>query len=120
MHIENFHSYSLFKQIYATHDRAPFFNIALNCARQIGKVNPVIVDIGSGEGDFFQYLQRNNFDAGSLFLLDSNPATVESNKSRLTPNSILYTAPDRLPFDNNSVGLVYTRHMIAYLSPEHI
>jgi UDP-N-acetyl-2-amino-2-deoxyglucuronate dehydrogenase len=120
MHIENFHSYSLFKQKYATHDRAPFFNIALNFARQIGKVNPVIVDIGSGEGDFFQYLQRNNFDTGSLFLLDSNPATVESNKSRLTPNSIPYTAPDRLPFDNNSVGLVHTSHMIEYLSPDKL
>jgi SAM-dependent methyltransferase len=120
MHIDNFYSYSLFKRKYSTHDRSPFFNIALKYSRLLENINPVIADIGSGEGSFFKYLLENNFPHENIFLLDSNAKTVESNKKGLTKNSVHYQAPDKLPFENGSVGLIHTSHMIEYLSPDKL
>ena len=118
MHIEGFSSYSKFKSSYFTHRREPFFEIALRYCRLTGKEDPVIVDIGSGQGDFFNYCKEKNFPARKLFLLDANPKTVKSNKATLTENSLEYMAPDRLPFEDKSVDVVHTSHMIEYLSPE--
>ncbi|HEX4373091.1 MAG TPA: hypothetical protein VHZ50_07310, partial [Puia sp.] len=54
------------------------------------------------------------------FLLDSNEGTVEKNKAGLTLNSILYSAPGKLPFEDKSVNLIHTSHMIEYLTPEEM
>jgi len=116
MQINNFYKYSEFKKKYTTQNREPFFAIALKYCREL-KEQSTIIDIGSGEGDFFNYLTQNNYPVKNLFLLDSNPKTVESNKASLTKNSISYIAPDKLPFEDKSTGLIHTSHMIEYLAP---
>ena len=117
MFLESFYSYSLFKKKYSTHQREPFFAIALKYCRLLKQNDPVIIDIGSGEGEFFNYLRQSNFPTNNLSLLDANESTVEKNRSGLTGKSIHYMAPDRLPFEDKSVGLIHTSHMIEYLAP---
>jgi len=117
MFLESFYSYSVFKKKYSTQQREPFFAIALKYCRLLKQNEPVIIDIGSGEGDFFSYLGQNNFPTNNISLLDANEATVRKNKSGLTAKSIHYTAPDPLPFEDGSVGLIHTSHMIEYLAP---
>lgn len=120
MHINNFYQYSKFKRDFGTHHREPFFQIAMNYARLTGKEKPVIADIGSGEGDFYSYLSNNKFPVENVYLLDSNPKTVESNKQRLTRYSVHYLAPAQMPFEGGSVDLIHTSHMIEYLTPTEI
>jgi ubiquinone/menaquinone biosynthesis C-methylase UbiE len=117
MQLDNFYKYSVQKNSYATQDRVPFFALALKYCRLSKKEDPVIVDIGSGEGDFYDFLKKNNFSTKNLFLLDSNEKTVEKNKASLTNNSFSYIAPQKLPFENNSVDVVHTSHLIEYLAP---
>jgi len=117
MFLESFYSYSVFKKKYSTHQREPFFAIALKYGRLLKQKDPVIIDIGSGEGDFFNYLRQNDFPTNNVSLLDANDRTVEKNKNELTGKSIHYTAPDRLPFEDKGVGLIHTSHMIEYLTP---
>jgi len=118
MHIDNFRTYSVFKKKYTTFQREPFFAIVADYCKTLGKTAPVIADIGSGQGDLFIFLKDNRMPVENVFLLDSNPATVETNKSELTAKSLQYAAPDRLPFEDRSIDLVHTSHMIEYLSPE--
>src|SRR6185295_14540206 len=100
MHINNFYTYSRYKSAYCTHDREPFYEIALKYCRLTKKEKPVVADIGSGEGDLYHYIKGNNFSPDNVYLLDSNEKTVESNKKHLTQHSVLYTAPQRLPFED--------------------
>ena len=104
----SFSSYSSFKKKYLTLERAPFFDIA---ADFITDKKDIVLDIGSGEGDFFKHLKKRDIDTTNVYLLDANDSTVEKNKS-LTTNSRLYFAPERLPFEDGSVGLVHTSHLI--------
>jgi len=113
MHINNFSSYSSFKKKYLTLDRAPFFELALEC---IDNSTRTILDIGSGEGDFLLYLKEKGVNPDKVYLLDGNQATVEANK-KLTPNSVFYMAPDRLPFEDLSVDVVHTSHLVDNLGP---
>ena len=120
MHINNFYTYSQYKSKYATHDRAPFFDIALKYAKETKKTQPVIVDIGAGEGDFFLHMKDRKFPTENVYLLDFNEKTVESNKREHTPNSLMYLAPNRLPFEDGTADVVHTSHMIEYLTPGEI
>jgi SAM-dependent methyltransferase len=120
MQINNFYKYSEFKKKYSTQNRDPFFALALKYLKLSGKKDPLIIDIGSGEGDLFNYLIKNDFSTENLYLLDSNKNTVEKNKIGLTKNSIYYVAPDKLPFENESVDMIHTSHLIEYLAPSEM
>lgn len=120
MHIGNFRVYSDFKREYLTHDREPFYKIAMQYGRLVQKETPVIADIGSGEGDFYTYLKNNNFPVDKVYLLDSNSKTTENNQSGITKNSVYYTAPERLPFNDQSVDLVHVSHLMGVLTPSEI
>src|ERR1700757_1047764 len=117
MQLNDFYKYSTYKKEYTTQDRVLFFALALKYCQSLHKADPVIADIGSGEGDFYYYLTQNNFSTKQLFLLDSNLKTVENNKAGLTENSLAYVAPNKLPFEDKSVDIVHTSHLIEYLSP---
>jgi len=108
MHIPDFSRYSSFKKNYLTLDRKPFFDVG---AEHIRNEDKIILDIGSGEGDFFLHLKARGVPADQIYLLDGNPATVEKNK-QLTKNSILYFAPETLPFDDLSVDFIHISHLI--------
>ena len=114
MHISNFSQYSSFKKKYLTLERAPFFELA---AGYIQNADNIVLDIGSGEGDFFNHLKKKGLDVTNVFLLDGNKATVEKNRE-LTGNSIFYLAPETLPFANLSVDYIHLSHLIDNLSIE--
>lgn len=110
MQLNSFREYSRFKRKYQTLQREPFFEVVA------GYIPPgdIVVDIGSGEGGFYNYLKRRGIDVGNVFLLDGNPVTVEKNKS-LTDHSLFYLAPERLPFEDSSVGVVHMSHLVDNL-----
>jgi SAM-dependent methyltransferase len=111
MHINDFSKYSSFKKNYLTIDRKPFFELG---AEHIGKDDKIILDIGSGEGDFFNYLKNKGVPVNKIYLLDGNRRTVEKNKE-LTSNSIFYLAPEKLPFDDLSVDLIHISHLFDHI-----
>ncbi|MCK5285788.1 MAG: class I SAM-dependent methyltransferase [Candidatus Pacebacteria bacterium] len=92
---------------YATNRREPFYDLA-------GKYLPkdkdkIVIDIGSGYGFFADYLKlRDKFK--NTVLLDADPEVVGKIK-----NSINYKAPDKLPFENNSVAYIHCSHLIEHL-----
>lgn len=110
MNSNSFFQYSRFKRKYLTLERAPFFEIGASYVKNKG----VVLDIGSGEGDFFLHLKNRGIDTEHVYLLDGNEATVKSNL-QLTGNSKLYLAPQELPFENGAVDLVHMSHLIDNL-----
>jgi SAM-dependent methyltransferase len=112
MDIHKQYTYSTFKKKYLTIDREPFFELA---ADYIKKEDKIILDIGSGEGDFYNYLKNRRLNVDNVYMLDSNPVTVEKN-SFLSPNSILYSAPNVLPFENLSVDFMHMSHLVDHLN----
>jgi len=111
MLLNSFYKYSLFKKRFATLDREPFFDIA---STYIGEGEKHVVDIGSGEAEFFHYLKKKGHSTKNLYLLDANGKTVEENKT-LTGNALLYVAPEKLPFDDRQVDMVHMSHLLDNL-----
>lgn len=100
-----------FRKAYCTMDRHPFYDIAAKYLPSDEK--GIILDIGSGEGEFANCLNlANKYE--NLFLLDGNSKTVENLKGRFK-NAILYHAPDRLPFESATVSYVHCSHLMEYL-----
>jgi ubiquinone/menaquinone biosynthesis C-methylase UbiE len=111
MHVEGFEKYSSFKKKYLTLNREPFFELAAN---YILRGSKVVLDIGSGEGDFFVYLEKKGFEINNVYLLDGNQTTVDKNKG-LTANSLFYLAPEKLPFEDHSVDFIHISHLVDNL-----
>jgi len=97
-------------------NRFPFYDLA---AKHLPSgENDIIVDIGSGEGEFADYLNLTEKHK-SIFLLDGNNKTVEKLRSRFE-NAILYKAPDRLPFKDFDVCYVHCSHLIEHLTYQEL
>lgn len=94
---------------YSSRVRHPFYKLAEQYLPDDDEA--VILDIGAGEGLFGEYLEDrfNNF-----YLLDANPVTIESLKSRFE-NVILYTAPSKLPFEDCRVSYIHCSHLVEHL-----
>lgn len=77
--------------------------------------NAVIIDIGCGNCRFENYL--NLWDKYKhLIVLDGNPITL--NELRQNYGDIItlrYIAPDRIPFDNESIDYIFCSHLIEHL-----
>ena len=101
------------RQKYCTLHHYPFFEIA---GKYLPKnENAIIVDIGAGYGGFADHLKLlNKYE--NIFLLDKNPRTVETLKSRYK-NAILYTAPEKLPFEDATVDFIHCSHLLEHLNP---
>lgn len=97
---------------YCTWDRRPFFKIAAKYLPRDKK--SIIVDIGSGEGGFVNYLDLNN-KYKNLYLLDGNSATIEKIKNTFA-NTLFYKAPQKLPFDDLAVSYIHCSHLIEHLN----
>jgi ubiquinone/menaquinone biosynthesis C-methylase UbiE len=110
MHINNYYKYSQYKRKYRTLERQPFFELASAYI----KPGDTVLDIGCGEGDFFNFLRLKGIKTEKVFLLDGNPDTVEANK-KLTANSVFYLAPEALPFNASSVDIIHISHLIDNL-----
>ncbi len=116
MQLKSFFSYSQFKKKYLTQDRKPFFQIAAN---YINGNEKTILDIGSGEAEFYSFLKDKGYNINNLYLLDGNETTVEKNK-QLTANSLFYLVPDKLPFADNSVEMIHMSHLTDCLEPNDL
>lgn len=104
------------KKNYSTMNRFPFFELT-------GKYLPVdrkatILDIGTGEGIYCEHLKLSD-TYPNTFLLDANEATIELLKAKQY-QTILYTAPNTLPFDNASVSHVHCSHLVEHLYPKDL
>ncbi len=109
------HSYRL-RKVYGAKERRPFYDLA---ARYLPSgQNTVVVDIGSGQGEFADYLNLSN-RYNNLFLLDANIMTIVNLKIKYK-NAILYKAPGNLPFKNASVDYVHCSHLIEHLYPQEL
>lgn len=102
------------RRIYCTMDRRPFYDIAAKYL--LSDENGIVVDIGSGVGEFADYLNLAS-TYKNVFLLDGNSATIENLKSRFR-NAILYKCPNKLPFESATVNFIHCSHLIGYLYPQ--
>jgi SAM-dependent methyltransferase len=95
---------------YATNSRLPFYGLAGEYLPE--NKDAKIVDIGSGYGSFADHLKlREKYK--NILLLDADEGVVEK-----INNSILYKAPERLPFENESVGYIHCSHLVEHLETE--
>lgn len=95
---------------YSTYDRTPFFEIV----KPYTEGKSVIVDIGPGTDSFAQYINRTD-----IYLLEGNEDSFNILRKKYQ-NTILYHAPDNLPFDRSSVDLVHLSHLIEHLQPKEL
>lgn len=90
-----------------THDRKPFFDIALAYCTPESSV----LDIGAGEGDFARMVSCG------VTLVDANPNTVEKLRGEFE-NVLLHRVPDPLPCADGSFDVVHCSHLVEHLLPE--
>lgn len=95
---------------YSATVRFPFYDIAKKYVPQ--NYDAVVVDVGPGEGDFAEYLEFKHYP--NHVLLDINSGTVLKLKGKGF-NALEYGAPNRLPFNNNSVSFIHLSHVVEHL-----
>ena len=105
-------SYRYRKQ-YCTMDRVPFYEVAERFLPP--HKDATVLDVGSGEGHFVRHLNLGN-RYERVFLLESNPETVKHLRNAYD-NAVVYTAPERLPFEDESVDYIHSSHMLEHLDP---
>jgi len=92
--------------------REPFYKLAAEYLPE-NKAS-IVVDVGCGYAIFSK--QFNLADKyKNLFLLDGNEQTVNN-----IDGLRLYNAPDRLPFDNGTVGFIHCSHLIEHFYPDEL
>lgn len=89
--------------------REPFYKIAEN---YLPDSLEIAIDIGAGNKGFAHFLSPKK--SKKLHLLDGNPDTI-AELSKEFSNAHLYTAPNRLPFEDLSVAFVHCSHLIEHL-----
>ncbi|MBD3351821.1 MAG: methyltransferase domain-containing protein [Candidatus Lokiarchaeota archaeon] len=104
-------SYQARKEYSSGRDRRPFYQLA----KKYLPIEPqeVIVDIGAGQGYFAEYLHLNK-TFPNFYLLDASHSSIEHLKNKFK-NIKLYVAPDKLPFDDDSVGFIHCSHLVEHL-----
>jgi SAM-dependent methyltransferase len=101
---------------YCTMDRFPFYDIAAEYLPE--DKESIVVDIGAGNGSFVKHLNLSD-RYKNLYLLDGNRDSVDKLKS-IGKNAILYTAPDKLPFNDNSVSFIHCSHLVEHLDDHQL
>lgn len=92
---------------YATRSREPFFELAKKYIEPSSKV----LDIGSGNGSFPKFCQRDDF-----YLFDGNENTVAVLKNNY--NNVFLGQLPKLPFDNDFFDVIHCSHVVEHLEPE--
>ena len=105
-------AHSLRYEKYCTLSHLPFYDIA-------GKYLPqdkdsIVVDIGAGDGSFASHLKLEAM-YNNLFLLDGNPVAIKNLKNKFKKNVIQYNVPDKLPFNDSTVGFIHCSHLVEHL-----
>lgn len=105
-----------FRIYYCTIDRRPFY--AISAKYLPADESAIIVDIGSGEGQFADHLNLA-IKYKNLFLLDGNRSTIENIKGRFR-NVILFRVSEKLPFQSATVNYIHCSHLIEHLYPKEL
>lgn len=104
------------KNKYSDNNPLRFYDLVANYLPIPENKNAVIVDVGCGRScEFETYLSLWD-KYKHLFLLEMNKDTID--KIRLEHkdcNVIRYTAPNKIPLENESVDFLYSSHMIEHL-----
>ncbi|MCK5510471.1 class I SAM-dependent methyltransferase [Candidatus Parcubacteria bacterium] len=95
-------------RLYFTKSRAPFYELA-------GKYlpndkNAIVADIGCSDCSFARFLELDE-KYTNFYNLDKVDDIINS-----YPNARNYLAPERLPFDNNTVSYIHCSHLIEHLN----
>ncbi|MBI4708991.1 MAG: class I SAM-dependent methyltransferase [Candidatus Portnoybacteria bacterium] len=95
---------------YFTKSRLPFYELTKKYLPP--EKDAVVIDIGCGD--------YNRFDEGldkkyKIYNLDKVEGIAIN-----YPNTYHYIAPDRLPFDDNSVDFIHCSHLIEHLSLDNV
>ncbi len=93
---------------WSTHDRAPFFEIALNYVTSKSSV----LDVACGDGSFARLVK-----AEDLHLVDGNPDTVEMLKDEFA-HVHLHQIPERFPSTDAYFDVVHCSHLVEHLVPQ--
>jgi len=105
------------KRRFTTSDRKVFYELARKYLPS--NSSAIIVDVGVGSGDsFVGYFNLDN-KYENVYPLDANLKTIEKIKEKYR-NSLVYLAPQKLPFKNRSVSLLHCSHMVEHLTLEEL
>ena len=98
--------------------RTPFYKLA---EKYIPANNEtVIVDIGSGRGEFIKFLRLED-RYKKIFLLDANNDTIEINKQDFkVAKPLYYSAPGKLPFKEREIDFIHCSHLVEHLYPNEL
>lgn len=97
-------------------DRQPFFDLCLEYLPT--EVYATVIDIGAGNGSFADQLSLHD-KYPNLCLLDGNNDTVGSLRRRFA-SAVLYTAPSKLPFQDETASFIHTSHLIEHLTHQEL
>lgn len=104
------------RQRYAASSREPFFELA--AAYLPREEDGIVVDIGAGDGSFARS-QNVALRYENLYLLDHNVASVAALKKEF-PKAEVYSAPEKLPFDDKTVSFIHLSHIVEHLEPQQL
>lgn len=104
------------RQRYSVSSRDPFFELA--AAHLPLEEDGIVVDIGAGDGSFAR-TQNVALRHKNLYLLDHNAASVAALKKEF-PKAEVYSAPDKLPFDDKTVSFVHLSHIVEHLESHQL
>jgi SAM-dependent methyltransferase len=99
---------------YCTKNRLPFFELAAEFLPD--KLDAIVLDIGPGDATFARHLLLAR-KYTHLYLLDANAETIDQLRQDF-PNTLLYRAPERLPFEDQTVSYIHCSHLIEHLRHE--
>lgn len=94
---------------YITHNREPFFQLALDYISKESKV----LDIGPGVGAFPEFCGRKDF-----YLLEGNQETCLLLNEKY--KNVVHTSLPDVPFDQDFFDLVHCSHVVEHLVPEDL
>ena len=97
---------------YSTVDYHPFYRITIPFLPN--DKDGIIVDIGSGKGEYANLLDLYG-KYNNVLLLDANNQTIQHLKKKQI-NAILYRAPERLPFEDSTVSFIHCSHLVEHLN----
>ncbi|WP_321289651.1 class I SAM-dependent methyltransferase [uncultured Sunxiuqinia sp.] len=115
-HFRIWHNSFKNRKKYTIRQREAFYDLALPFLPT--SKDDVIVDIGAGSGGFGARLNLYQ-TYNNVVLLDGNEETVK-NLQNEGHKAIIHKVPNRLPFENKSVALVHSSHMVEHLSHKQL
>lgn len=94
---------------YITDSRTPFFEVV----NKYIDVNSIILDVGSGDGQFAKTIMRND-----VYMLDGNRESVGKLKKEFM--NCQYGQADKLPYSDECFDMIHSSHVVEHLMPQQL